>query len=38
MFLRVLDYYRGYEWSRAHVAEEVAKSWLDGGEERYRVH
>ena len=28
--LRVLDYYRGYEWSRAYVTEEVAKTWLDG--------
>jgi len=28
--LRVLDYYRGYEWSRAYVTEKVAKDWLDG--------
>ena len=28
--LRTLDYYRGYEWSRAYVTEQIAKSWLDG--------
>lgn len=26
--LRVLDYYRGYDWSRDYVTSEIAKSWL----------
>lgn len=27
--LRILEYYRGYEWSRDYVTSEIARSWLD---------
>lgn len=27
--LRILDYYRGYEWSRALVTDQIAKDWLN---------